>query len=150
MGTFERILIATDGSEDATHAVHWGLNHAKNYNAKEIIALYVKDLANMYDMPEDDIMLLINSGLNKEGEKILGGVEKEAEELELKVECLIMEGHPADVILDVAHERNIDLIVMGTTGRSGITRLLMGSVAENVTRHAPCSVHVVRHKRESE
>lgn len=53
-------------------------------------------------------------------------------------------GHPAEVILRLAKELSIDLIVMGTHGRSGLAHLLMGSVAEKVVRLAPCSVLVVR------
>ncbi len=53
-------------------------------------------------------------------------------------------GHPTDVIVRLAKELSVDLIVMGTHGRSGLSHLLMGSVAEKVVRLAPCSVLVVR------
>jgi universal stress protein A len=53
---------------------------------------------------------------------------------------LILEGDPAEVIVDVAREHGCDLIVMGTHGRSGLGRLVLGSVAEQVIRHAPCPV----------
>lgn len=53
---------------------------------------------------------------------------------------LILEGDPAGVIVDVAREHGCDLIVMGTHGRSGLGRLVLGSVAEHVIRHAPCPV----------
>lgn len=49
-------------------------------------------------------------------------------------------GHPADALVDYAKDKNIDLIVMGTHGRTGLSRLLMGSVAEAVVRRAPCPV----------
>lgn len=55
-------------------------------------------------------------------------------------------GHPTDVIVRMAQERDVDLIVMGTHGRSGLPHLLMGSVAEKVVRLAACSVLVVREK----
>lgn len=63
-----------------------------------------------------------------------------------KSEVMVESGHPADVIVRSAKDYNIDLIVMGTHGRSGLQHLLMGSVAEKVVRLAPCSVMVVREK----
>lgn len=56
-------------------------------------------------------------------------------------------GDPRDLILNTAKTRGADLIVMGTHGRRGLSRMVMGSVAENVLRHAPCPVLVIREKR---
>ena len=142
MDKFDRILIPTDGSADANYAAKKGLSLAKKIHAKEVIALYVKDLSYLYNTPEDDTIFLINSGLTEEGKKILAEVKQAGQEIGVDVETLIVEGHPADEILNIAEDRNIDIIVMGTLGRSGISRLLMGSVAEKVTRHANCSVFI--------
>lgn len=62
----------------------------------------------------------------------------------LPIESRLEEGDPATWILEVAKERNCDLIVMGTHGRTGLTRLLMGSVAEKVLRSALCPVITVK------
>lgn len=59
-------------------------------------------------------------------------------------EAHVTVGDPADAILRVARERSVDLIVMGTHGRTGLQHVLLGSVAENVVRHAPCPVLVTR------
>ena len=56
-------------------------------------------------------------------------------------------GHPADAIVRVAQERNVDLIVMGTHGRTGLQHVLLGSVAEKVVRLAPCPVLTIRYTR---
>ena len=56
-------------------------------------------------------------------------------------------GHPADEIVRVAQERNVDLIMLGTHGRTGLAHVLLGSVAEKVVRSASCSVLVVRDKQ---
>ena len=56
-------------------------------------------------------------------------------------------GHPADAVVRVAQERNVDLIVMATHGRTGLQHVLLGSVAEKVVRLAPCPVLTVRYKR---
>jgi nucleotide-binding universal stress UspA family protein len=59
-------------------------------------------------------------------------------------QAVVAVGRPAEEILRVAREEEIDLIVMGTHGRTGVRHLLLGSVAEAVTRHAPCPVFTVR------
>ena len=60
------------------------------------------------------------------------------------LDCRLLEGDPATAIVEAAEETGADLVVMGTSGRTGLTRLLMGSVAEEVLRHAPCPVLTVR------
>jgi nucleotide-binding universal stress UspA family protein len=62
----------------------------------------------------------------------------------ISVRHILLEGEPATEIVQFARENGMDLIVMGTHGRSGLERLLMGSVAEKVMREAPCSVLVVK------
>jgi nucleotide-binding universal stress UspA family protein len=68
----------------------------------------------------------------------------------LTVETAVRRGDPRSVILDEAKEWGADLIVVGSHGYSGIKRLLLGSVAQSVVSHAPCSVEVVRQKSEDE
>lgn len=60
------------------------------------------------------------------------------------VEHLLEEGDPAEVLVRLATERKVELIVLGTHGRTGLARLLMGSVAEQVVRRAPCPVLTVK------
>lgn len=68
----------------------------------------------------------------------------------LTVETTVRRGDPRSVILDEAKEWDADLIVVGSHGYTGIKRLLLGSVAQSVVSHAPCSVEVVRQKSENE
>ncbi len=63
---------------------------------------------------------------------------------DIPVEHLLAEGSPATAILQIAQERQCDLIVMGTHGRTGLTRVVMGSVAEQVVRNATCPVLTVK------
>lgn len=65
-------------------------------------------------------------------------------ESEVAVEYLLAEGDPAEEIERLAAEKKADLIVMGTHGRKGLRRLLMGSIAEQVVRYAPCPVLTIR------
>jgi nucleotide-binding universal stress UspA family protein len=65
----------------------------------------------------------------------------------LAVEAIAVSGDPRDVIVQKASDWNADLIVLGSHGRTGLQRWLLGSVAESVVRHAPCSVQVARAPR---
>jgi nucleotide-binding universal stress UspA family protein len=65
----------------------------------------------------------------------------------LSVDTAVRQGDPRTLIVDEAKEWDADLIVMGSHGRTGLTRLLLGSVAQAVVAHAPCSVEVVRKRR---
>jgi nucleotide-binding universal stress UspA family protein len=67
----------------------------------------------------------------------------------MPLESKVAGGKPAEEILRVAREEGVDLIVMGTHGRAGVRQLLVGSVAEEVTRHAPCPVFTVRRQGEA-
>jgi nucleotide-binding universal stress UspA family protein len=67
-----------------------------------------------------------------------------AKDPRVSVEHLLEEGDPATAILQIAEERRCDLVVMGSHGRTGLARLLMGSVAEKVLRNAPCPVLTVK------
>lgn len=78
------------------------------------------------------------------GEAATGHVEKLGKDAGVKVEPVVLKGSPAEEILEYAEKSDIDLIVMGTQGLTGIKRFLIGSVAENVLRHSKVPVMVVR------
>ena len=71
-------------------------------------------------------------------------MEKLGKEAGVKIEPVFLKGIPADKILEYAEENNIDLIVMGTHGLTGMKRFLIGSVAEKVVRHSRVPVMVIR------
>jgi|SRR5262249_9631872 len=75
-------------------------------------------------------------------ERIAGKFKKK----KIKVEAAVSDGHPREVIVKEATKWRADLIVLGSHGRTGLTRLLLGSVADSVVGNAPCSVEVVRRK----
>jgi nucleotide-binding universal stress UspA family protein len=76
-------------------------------------------------------------------ERALGGLYQRAVAAGVAAEPLALSGRAQDVIVEVAQSRGVDLIVMGTHGRTGVRHLLLGSVAERVVRAAPCPVLVV-------
>jgi len=141
MNDFKRILIPTDGSENTKAAITQGLELARVLGS-EVTALYVVDQASFVNFPMDATVVSIYSLLEKEGKDAVDYVVSEGQKLGVNVTPKVVEGSPAKKIVDEAE--NYDLVVMGTLGRTGISKLLLGSVAERVVRFAPCPVLVFR------
>lgn len=91
-----------------------------------------------------------NRQIVNQAEQLINKVGETVRATGLTVETAVRRGDPRSVILDEAKEWGADLIVVGSHGYSGIKRLLLGSVAQSVVSHAPCSVEVVRQKSEDE
>ncbi len=144
MEDIRKILIATDGSEYTKEAVSQGLHLAKVLDA-EVTALYVIDQTSFVSFPIDSSIVSVYSLLENEGKRAVEEVKKEGEALGVKVTTVVAEGSPTRKIVEMA--ANMDLVVIGTLGRSALSKLFMGSVAERVTRYAPCPVLVVRSKK---
>lgn len=143
-GLFKKILIATDGSKYSQGAAREGLEIARIHGSKAFV-LYVIDMRALMSMngisvPENMYLLL-----EEEGKRAVGQVKEMAGDV--PVETFVQSGYPGSTILEFAKDHGIDLIVVGTLGKSGIEALLLGSVAGNVIRHAPCPVLVVKSSR---
>ena len=145
MSTFKRILIPTDGSEYTKAAIAKGIALAKQMGA-QVTAMYVVDQTSFINFPMDSTIVSVYSLLEKEGKDAIDFVVQEGEKAGIKVNTLIEEGSPSRKIVDAS--KNFDLIVMGTLGRTGISKILLGSVAEKVIRFAQCPVLVVRSETE--
>ncbi len=141
---FKKILIANDGSENARRAISHGMDVARLSGA-EVYAVYV--VSDEHAKVSGKVMGWaepFEEYLTDRGELATADVEKSGKETEVKVEKVLLKGSPAEQILDYAENNDIDLIVMGTQGLTGIKRFLIGSVAENVIRHSKVPVLVVR------
>lgn len=142
-GIFDRVLIATDGSENNMAAVEKGLAVARLCGSA-VYAVYVVDAA-MADSTGP--VITSASGdlirrLEAEGMAALGRVQEMAAGLELKT--IVILGRPAPSIVACATENKADLIVVGSQGKGGIERLLLGSVASKVVQTADRPVLVVK------
>ncbi len=144
MEQIKKILIATDGSEYTKEAVSTGLHLAKILGA-DVTALYVIDQTSFVSFPIDSSIVSVYSLLENEGKRAVEDVKKEGEGMGVQVATVVAEGSPTRKIVEMAAE--FDLVVIGTLGRSALSKLFMGSVAERVTRYAPCPVLVVRSKK---
>jgi nucleotide-binding universal stress UspA family protein len=138
---WERILLATDGSLRSRMAADRALELAQIYGS-ELLVVSVQDFpaAIRGVAPMERLELL------KICQDHVAEVIKRAETLKIKSEGIILEGTAYTVIADLAEENEVNLIVMGSHGNSGLMRLLMGRVTERVIGHAPCPVLVVRGK----
>lgn len=127
------VLLAVDGSESAKKAEIAALKIAKSYNIR-MAALYVVNVPSTSEQAE----------LIRFGEKVLDEAAEDGKKMGVEVQKILKLGSPADTILNVAKSLNIHTIVMGSEGKKGLKRVLLGSVAENVVRNAQCSVLVAR------
>ena len=138
---FQRVLIAIDESALAAHAVEVGADLAKTLNAQTAL-VYVVDPTLAF-APDSGVPLAeMVAALKREGAAFLAAA---AQRLGDPPPChFLKEGKPADEIVATAREWNAHLIVVGSHGRSGVSRLVLGSTAESVLRHAPCPVVAVK------
>ena len=143
--TFKKILCPVDFSEDSQKAVQVAAELARGSQAMLVLVYVWQPQMWMTDYgmqwPND---ALLEAQAIEEGK--LGTCRVDAHRLgAAEVATKLLRGEPWDQIVTTAREDPaIDLIVMGTHGRTGLRRALIGSVAERVVRHAPCTVMVVR------
>ena len=138
---YNKILVPTDGSEFAKKAQKHALFLSKVSGA-QIIAVSVTENNFVNGLPLDDEVYQLNQVLKERSEENLKEFDKLNED-DLKITHVIREGSPARVILEVAEDEDVDLIVMGSSGKSGFDRFIMGSVADKVVNSAKCAVLVV-------
>ena len=144
---FQKILLATDGSKRTQNAVDMGLRIAREHKSK-VYAVYVVDTVTFTSIPMDVTWENMYQLLKDEGEEAVGRVKAAVGE-GVDVETRVLEGNPALEITKFAKDNDVDLIVVGTLGKSGIDRILLGSVAEKIVRIAPCPVLVIKSAREA-
>ena len=135
----DTIVIATDGSESVRRAVSVALDLAERFDAA-VHALYVVDDGEVESSPER-LREELSAALTERGEEALADV---AAGTDRDLTTAVREGRPATVIAEYARDHDADVVAMGTRGRHGENRFLIGSVAERVVRTCPVPVLTVR------
>jgi type II secretory ATPase GspE/PulE/Tfp pilus assembly ATPase PilB-like protein/nucleotide-binding universal stress UspA family protein len=144
MATIQRILVPTDFSD---------MTRATLERARKLAAPTKAELHLLYVMPGSTMPLPVGEDLERKAQSLRERLERLAQPAALDglpIVCAARPGRPWTEIVAYAREYNADLIVMGTHGRTGLAHAVMGSVAEQVIRHAPCPVLVVRPPSEGE
>lgn len=138
---YDRILLPTDGSEEMDDVVDHAVDLARDQDAV-LDVLYVVDIAATSRLGMETSWEAVLSALREEGEAALEVVRQRAEGVDART--TLVEGTPHREIVDRAEREGCDLIVMGTHGRGGLDRLLLGSVAEKVVRTSTVPVTIVQ------
>lgn len=138
-----RILIPYDGSSQADEAVSYAVS---KHEGDDIVLLHVLDFVEAgYDAPPEAAVPGYwdewYDEAQTQGEELL---DETAEVFGTDVETEVIVGRPARTIIEYSEEHDIDAIVMGSHGRNGLSRILLGSVAESVVRRSSVPVTVVR------
>lgn len=139
---YDRILVPTDGSPAADAAVEHAVTIADRFDST-VHALYVVD-ATAYSTLEAGGNEIVVDALEEEGRNAVRRISDAADEADLPVIEAVESGAAYSSILEYADEEDIDMIVMGTHGRQGLDRYLLGSVTERVVRTADQPVLTVR------
>jgi nucleotide-binding universal stress UspA family protein len=142
MELYERILVPTDGSEGVERAVAHALDLAEAHGAT-VHAVYVINTAGLAGLPVESSLEGVESYLRSDAEAAVEVVSDRGEARDVTVEAHVLEGSPSREIVRYAESEGCDLVVMGTHGRGGIDRLLLGSVAERVVRASTVPVLTV-------
>ncbi len=140
---YRNIVIATDGSENTQRAISQGIEVAKLSGAT-LYALHVVDIPSLISEDWTIDKNLFYEMMRNEGDKILSKTKKIGEDSGVEIKGVLLEGHPSNEIINFAEKNQMDLIVMGTLGKTGFDKFLLGSVAEKVVRGSKVPVMVVR------
>jgi universal stress protein A len=142
----KKILVPTDFSEFSKHSVNYAYQFAKRFDAELHLLNVVEDIYPI--VPEPGTPAPISgeylSGLKESSERMIQQFPTEDWASDLSVVRSVISGTPFLEIIRYARTEKIDMIVIGTHGRSGLIHALMGSVVEKVVRKSPCPVLTVR------
>src|SRR2546423_14779029 len=144
---FGSIVVGTDGSETAGEAVRQATDLAKAVDGRIHLVSAFEPVGSQRLREErqeapDDVQVSVNQ--REDVDATLNEAAGKIKEAGVPVDIFARQGDPADAILDVAEEKNADLIVVGNKGMTGAKRFLLGSVPNKVSHHAPCSVMIIR------
>lgn len=141
--SIKKILVPIDGSDYSNRAAEYAIGVAKTQDA-EVILVYVVDELVIDQFSSATEKSTIESQLKNDGQHTVHYVENLMKKAGVKSSSLLLKGRPFEQIVNTTKSFDIDLVVMGTYGRRGAERILIGSVAERVIEYSPCPVLVVK------
>jgi len=139
---FERILLAVDGSEHSYHAARTAADLARAVKSQRMRIVVCFDGIPSY-LGEPNLQKAIDARL-AEAQRILQKAVEVVGDVPAEVHTELIEGDPAEAIIEVARTRDSSVIVMGSRGLGRLAGLVLGSTSQKVVSHAPCPVLIVR------
>ncbi len=141
----KKVLVPTDFSESARHALTYGISFAREYEAELTLLHVVENLtvgyaSDLFPVPMAEVFQEISGYAKAE----LAKLGAEARERDIAVVEQVIQGKPSAEIVRFARETQVDMIVLGTHGKGMLDQALFGSTTERVVRRAPCPVLTVR------
>jgi nucleotide-binding universal stress UspA family protein len=147
MISFNGVMVPVDFSKESNLAAKFASSLAEEYKTKLHVLHVIEPLHASLRLHVADFDAFQQKVIDQAQED-LGNVIPSSMKKRLEVEEILEIGHPQHVIVDKAKELGVDLIVIATHGRTGFAHVLLGSVAEQVIRHAPCPVFVIRNPKD--
>jgi len=139
----ERILVAIDGSEHSLEAAEFAATMVEKYEIPEVIMIHVIPTTAIYE-GVDVWRVNVMSFLEEHGKQLLEEAVEQMRRNGVSVEGVLAHGDPGSQIVKTARKRDVDLILMGSRGITGLASVFLGSVGERVARNARCSVLIIR------
>jgi universal stress protein A len=149
MRRFKRIMVASDLSKVSRGALNTAIVFAQSKGAELIIVHVLVPIAPFVpeQLIQPGILETIEVDARRWAEQQLARLAAAARKTGVRVKAVLLSGDPADQIIRAARTHHSDLIVVGTHGRRGFSKMMIGSVAERVVRTAPCPVVTVRSQK---
>jgi universal stress protein A len=149
--TYTRILVPIDFSEYTKKSTSYAARFASRYNST-LLLVHVFEFGYAVTVgehmkPSSELLKSQAAAAEQAARENLAAIENQLRNRGLKTEAYQCVGSPFDEIVKMANQLNIDLIIIGSHGRTGFSHLLLGSVAERVVEHAQCPVLVVKQRR---
>jgi nucleotide-binding universal stress UspA family protein len=143
LNNLSRILVALDGSEGADKAFNAAAELTRKFDAK-LFAICVVELPSTLGI-EKEFVRTLETALQRQARQLLSDYSAKAKtNYGIEIEIILASGYPSRAIVDMAKSKDIDFIVIGTRGMSGIKSLILGSVSQDVVRGAKQPVLVVK------
>lgn len=136
---WQRIVLAVDGSQWSRSAAHRAFQFVESYGARLTVVSVADVPSHLYGLSPGAAEEMIS-----ESREYLAETRQEAETRDIHAQYVVHEGNPAEKLIEVVSSLKADLLIVGSHGRTGLKRLLMGSVTERVVQYSPCPVLVVR------
>ena len=145
-----QIVLGFDDSTHAQVALQWLCGQPWGQDTRVVVVSAVRAPITAYAevyAPAVGYPPEVLEDMTKHHDELAAGAQAELQRAGFTATHRVMQGDPREVLVDAARAENADLIVVGSHGRTGLAKLLLGSVASHVVSHATCSVLVVKHPK---